>query len=203
MFIDRRKRARVLPGLVKLGALAAMVGVLASAREARADGMVYKNWAVGRDAFQSTTGWGGIASRAVDGNTNGNFWNNSVTHTSGTEENPWWILDLGSGIATFGTAIDKIVIYNRTDCCAERLDHFYFVMSDNPITPGIDPATGFPFNWNGPGVSTWFFHDFPDSGSFTWNPNRGARYFEIVSVNGQRILSLAEVEIYRSVWVVG
>ena len=199
------KNVRGLRGFFKMGALVAltMVGVLGATREARADGWVYKNWAVGRAASQSSTGWGGVASRAVDGNTNGNFASNSVTHTAGSESTPWWQLDLGSGIATYGGPIDKIVIYNRTDCCIERLDDFYFVMSDTPITPGLDPATGFPYNWNGTGVSTWYIHDFPDSGSLTWNPNRGARYFELVSINSQPYLSLAEVEIYRSVFIVG
>jgi alpha-L-fucosidase len=40
------------------------------------------NLALGRPAAQSSTGWSAPASRAVDGNTDGNFGGGSVTHTS-------------------------------------------------------------------------------------------------------------------------
>src|SRR3954452_15332870 len=54
------------------------------------------NYALGKPATQSSTGWGGAASRAVDGNTDGNFFDNSVTHTL-LEANAWWEVDLGPG----------------------------------------------------------------------------------------------------------
>ena len=58
-----------------------------------------------------------VASRAIDGDTNGFFPNGSVTHTQGPgDPAPFWEVDLGRD-----HQIDEIVIWNRTDCCADRL----------------------------------------------------------------------------------
>lgn len=66
-------------------------------------------------ASQSSTGFGGLASRAIDGITDGNYGSSSVTHTN-AETNPFWSLDLGSDFN-----VDEIVLFNRTDCCSDRL----------------------------------------------------------------------------------
>src|SRR5947209_6301275 len=50
---------------------------------------IHPNYAQGRPTAQSSTGWGSDSSRAVDGNTDGNWQDGSVTHT-GYEANPWW-----------------------------------------------------------------------------------------------------------------
>ena len=50
------------------------------------------------------------AKRANDGRTEGDYDKGSVSHTSGKEKNPWWEVDLGTQ-----HAIDKIVVWNRTD----------------------------------------------------------------------------------------
>ncbi len=55
------------------------------------------------------------AGRANDGNVNGVYAEGSVSHTA-EETNPWWLLDLGDT-----QDIGKLVIHNRTDCCADRL----------------------------------------------------------------------------------
>jgi hypothetical protein len=60
-------------------------------------------------AKQSTTGFGGPAQYAIDGNTDGNYEKKSTTHTT-MENNPWWEVDLKSS-----QAVDRIVIWNRTD----------------------------------------------------------------------------------------
>jgi hypothetical protein len=56
-----------------------------------------------------------VAGYAVDGNTDGEFLNSSTTHTQ-KEQGAWWQVDLGSK-----KSIDQIIIYNRIDCCANRL----------------------------------------------------------------------------------
>ncbi len=66
------------------------------------------NIAVGKQASQSSTDFGGPAAYAVDGNTSGNFDNKTVTHTA-NEKNPWWQVDLGENVA-----IDRISVWNRT-----------------------------------------------------------------------------------------
>ena len=78
-----------------------------------------RNWAPMGVASQSTTGFGGVASRGNDGNTNGNFGGNSVTHTDGSSTEGWWEVDLGTS-----RPVDQIVVWNRTDCCGERLNNF-------------------------------------------------------------------------------
>jgi hypothetical protein len=66
----------------------------------------------------STTDWGNgpaVASRAIDGDTDGNFWDGSVTHSA--DEQAWWQVDLGQ---TYD-------IYNITRQCiwnaSQRRDH--------------------------------------------------------------------------------
>jgi hypothetical protein len=87
------------------------------------------NLAAGKPARQSTTNSGGEARRAVDGNTNGAWSINSVTHTD-NELQAWWEVDLGSS-----QKIGKISVWNRTDpCCQDRLRDFYVLVSDTPFS---------------------------------------------------------------------
>ncbi|MDD4869368.1 MAG: SUMF1/EgtB/PvdO family nonheme iron enzyme [Kiritimatiellae bacterium] len=74
-----------------------------------------QNIAVGKKATQSSTYGVCSASRAVDGNTDGEYAKNSLAHT-GNGENEWWEVDLGAV-----TTIERLVIWNRTDCAMERL----------------------------------------------------------------------------------
>lgn len=61
-------------------------------------------------ASESSVDYGGEARRAIDGNTDGEYFrSNSVTHTK-EEDNPWWEVDLGAA-----NSIDRIVVWNRTD----------------------------------------------------------------------------------------
>lgn len=86
------------------------------------------NLALGKATRQSST-YGGyaVASRAVDGNPNGNWGGNSVTHTN-QDPNAWWQVDLGAE-----AGIAEIEIINRTDCCADRLRNFYLFVSETPM----------------------------------------------------------------------
>ncbi len=76
-------------------------------------------------ATQSTTGLG-VAKRAIDGNTNGKWSAGSCTHTAYKQQNPSWEVDLGSA-----QPIDRIVVWNRTDCCQERLENFTLSVLDD------------------------------------------------------------------------
>jgi hypothetical protein len=85
-----------------------------------------------RDAFvyQSSTlpGYSTAGPQsAIDGNTDGDFFHGSVTHTN-LEFRPWWQVALGTSFA-----IDRISIWNRTDCCASRLNDYWVFVSNNPI----------------------------------------------------------------------
>ncbi len=61
-------------------------------------------------AAQSDTNWGGVASRATDGNRSGEWAANGQTHTNEDRPEPFWEIDLGEELA-----IDRIEIWNRTD----------------------------------------------------------------------------------------
>ena len=87
-----------------------------------------KNLALGKPATQSTTYNGGAAARAVDGNTDGNWFANSVTHTDSSAQ-PWWQVDLG-GVQ----GLKEVVLYNRSDCCADRLTSFEIKVSSDGTT---------------------------------------------------------------------
>ena len=67
-------------------------------------------------ASQSSEEYGGEAGRAIDGNKEQAFGENSVTHTK-VENYPWWQLDLGQP-----AMVGKIKIWNRSDCCGDRLE---------------------------------------------------------------------------------
>jgi hypothetical protein len=60
-------------------------------------------------ATQSSEILGGAPQRAIDGNTSGNWLDQSTTH-SAISENPWWELDLGSL-----HSVESIALWNRTD----------------------------------------------------------------------------------------
>ena len=89
-------------------------------------------------ASQSSTCYGGSASRAIDGNTDGNWYHNSVQHTC-NEANPWWKVDLGANVEHI---INQVKVYNRNDCCMDTLintevqllDEQGTVIDSKPIT---------------------------------------------------------------------
>ena len=68
------------------------------------------------------------ANKAVDGNTNGRFNGGSVTHT-GYDQNAWWQVDLSAA-----KRIESITLWNRTDCCSNRLANFYVFVSKSDMS---------------------------------------------------------------------
>ncbi|XP_020374493.2 fucolectin-like [Rhincodon typus] len=93
------------------------------------------NVALRGNATQSSTNWGGDANKAIDGNRNAFYRNQSCTHTN-TDDKPWWSLDLFNAVEVL-----SIKITNRQDCCWNRLKNaevrvglsFYNHGNDNPI----------------------------------------------------------------------
>jgi hypothetical protein len=73
-----------------------------------------KNIARTGKATQSSVGYNSPATKAIDGNHSGSFASCSCTNS---ERNAWWEVDLGGEFA-----IDSVAVWNRTDCCPERLD---------------------------------------------------------------------------------
>ena len=90
-----------------------------------------KNIAKSGKATQSTTGSGGIASRAIDGNKNPSFTNGGQTHTEEGKKDPWWELDLGKT-----ASVDSVEIWNRgDDALGDRLQGFKLSLMDRNHRP--------------------------------------------------------------------
>lgn len=75
---------------------------------------------------QSSVGWGGEAGRAVDGRVDGDYRHGSVSHTL-PRRGSWLEVDLGEAVA-----VARVVIHNRTDCCADHLDGARVELSLDP-----------------------------------------------------------------------
>ena len=80
-----------------------------------------KNVALNGEASQSTTGYGGVAKLAIDGNTDGDFHKSkSVTHNANGDASAWWEVNLGKE-----QNLSKLAVWNRTDSgLYSRLDGF-------------------------------------------------------------------------------
>ncbi|MDQ1011230.1 alpha-L-fucosidase [Streptomyces sp. V4I23] len=148
-----------------------------------------ENLAQGRPATQKSTAWDAPASRAVDGDTDGAFGSGSVTHTAEPSNQAWWQVDLGTS-----ARVDQVQVWNRTDCCADRLKDFWVLASANPITAdGLDAAR------SAPGVTA--VHVTSQAGrptTVTLPPGTDARYVRVQLASPTSPLSLAEVQVRGS-----
>jgi uncharacterized repeat protein (TIGR01451 family) len=145
------------------------------------------NLAVGKLASQSstlpvyaTTG----AAGAVDGNTDGNFFDGSVTHTN-LETNAWWQVDLGAS-----ATVNSVAVWNRTDCCGSRLNDYWVFVSDTPFLPTDTPAT----LQGRPGTFSSHQTAAPNPSTVIAAGAEG-RYVR-VQLTGANYLSLAEVQVF-------
>jgi len=132
------------------------------------------NLALDGTATQSSLGYeGALASRAIDGNTDGVFGRNSVTHTR-SDENAWWQVDLGENCV-----IKKINCFNRTDADAQRASKY-------DVKIGTDGST-----W------TTVLHQAEVMGTPTEIKLDGVtgRYVRI-QLRSANILTLAEIEVW-------
>jgi hypothetical protein len=127
-------------------------------------------------ATQVSTANGGVAFRAIDGNRDGTWGNDSVTHTP-LISNPWWNLQL-----SYVYTIETIIIYNRKDCCSEQLIGFNLFIYKNETE--VWSSVG---NYDTTGVER-------DSYTLTIPAVDGDQVK--ISLPRLGILSLAEVEIY-------
>mmetsp|Transcript_44712 Transcript_44712/g.50484 ORF Transcript_44712/g.50484 Transcript_44712/m.50484 type:complete len:390 (+) Transcript_44712:1-1170(+) len=129
---------------------------------------------IGGTASQSSTYYGTpIASKAIDGNFNTNYSENSVSRTN-NELNPWWkvVLDREE-------IVGRIRVYNRSDCCEERLD--------NAIIEFFD-GNGFIVKTIFMGKAQPVYEKFLEI-SFTIKEVK-------IRLTGKTVLSLAEVELF-------
>lgn len=123
------------------------------------------------------------AAHVIDGNTDGNFGDGSMNHTRYDSGN-----GVGNGFAWWSVKLDKeylvqdINIWNRTDCCTDRLRDFTVTLFDQ----GSTVWTGIYSAANGPTPSY----------TFATGANGIVGDQVRVQLNRQDYLHLAEVQVY-------
>jgi alpha-L-fucosidase len=92
-------------------------------------------------------------------------------------------------VAPAEAPIRGVTVYNRTDCCGDRLSDYWVFVSDTPFdtakTPDQQAAT--------PGV--WSAHETTTAGAPTEVAVGAAGRYVMVQQSGPTVLSLAEVEV--------
>jgi lysophospholipase L1-like esterase len=142
------------------------------------------NLAQHKNTSTSSEGFGAASARVVDGDTNGVFNNNSVSHTN-EDQFAWWQVDLGA-VAPIST----INVWNRTDCCTTRLDDHWVFVSSTPFDTSLSPTAQAAV----PGV--WSSHHTGAAPVVTTlKPGASGRYV-MVQLSKKDYLTLAEVEVY-------
>lgn len=125
------------------------------------------------------------AGNANDGDLSGGRKSGSLTHTN-NENQAWWEIDLGRSVE-----IDTVRLWNRTDCCSNRLNNFHVLVSNTPFA-STDLATTIGQS----GVSD--YHNQGTAGRQTdLSVNRVGRYVR-VQLADVGILQLAEVQVFGS-----
>ena len=120
---------------------------------------------------------------AIDGNRDGDIENNSIALTD-LEQSPWWEIDLG-----LVYQLKDIHIFNRSDCCTERLTDFYILTSLVPF-----PSTDLTECLNDPNVSAVHVEETVGT-DWLQSLYEDAQYLRI-QLAGEDYLHLAEVEIH-------
>jgi hypothetical protein len=107
-----------LPGKSRILSLAE-VRVLAAGANIATEGV----------ATQSSVDYEGEAKRAIDGNTSGDYADNSTTHTRQSDD-PWWELNLKTA-----RDLESLEIFNRTGGLEERLEGATLIILDEKRNP--------------------------------------------------------------------
>jgi hypothetical protein len=142
------------------------------------------NVAPGGTATQSSTDFDGFPWLAIDGNIDGWYPNSSVTHTDPlTDSSPWWEVNLGRD-----HQIDRITLWNRTDCCADRL--YSFNIEIYTSTGSLASSVGYTGGLPNRSLNAVL----PAGGVVGQTVRIELRYDAGNTTN--RVLSLAEVEVF-------
>ena len=137
----------------------------------RAENIAWK-----KQATQSSTAYGGDANRALDGNTNSSYSQNSITHTN-FENNAWWQVDLGRS-----EQIGLVRLFNRGDGeLAKRLSNFDVIL----------------YNDKGEEVSKQYIEQLSSNQLDVQFNGQVGRFVRIQLRHEHQALSLAEVEVFR------
>ncbi|GLQ74165.1 galactose-binding domain-containing protein [Vibrio penaeicida] len=153
------------------------------------------NIAFGKTTSQSSTFGGLVSNKAVDGDYSGEnqylvnqeyVSRGSLQHTQ-TEDQPWWSVDLEST-----HHVDEIRVWNRTDCCTDRLNKIAVHWSDSPIDYSLWDSTG-----NLQAIENIALLDKSESGRvLSSRVNGNARYVKVQSAD-YGVLNTAEIEVLQ------
>ncbi len=145
------------------------------------------NLALGKVATQVDTINGAVASRAIDGITDGFYANGSLSITSSRAQ-PWWQVDL-----TQDSAIDSIIIHNREDAGTDRLADFNVFISDTPF--GQQTESQLIANAN---VTRFYHSGTLASSSLTIDTSGTTGRYVRLQLSGTNYLNFAEMQIMGS-----
>ncbi|XP_073715442.1 fucolectin-4-like [Misgurnus anguillicaudatus] len=139
-----------------------------------------ENVALGGQAVQSSTYMGSstswLAACAIDSKPQ------TYTHTAETTSNPWWRVDLLEFYY-----ISRVVITNRGNCCPERLNGAEIHIGNSLENNGN----------NNPRCAVLYGVAAGQSVSVSCDNMKG-RYVNVIIPGRYKILSLAEVEVYKA-----
>ncbi len=145
---------------------------------------------------QSSLCFDGPAAEAIDGILSGPT---NWSHTC-DDAYAWWDVDLATT-----AQIEEVVVWNRSDCCIQRLNDFYVQVSTVPFPDGlVDPAT------TTASVATTVYSEKYNGAvplaplDFSFTPNVQGRYVRITnginpvwrSLGNDHWLHLAEVQVF-------
>lgn len=145
------------------------------------------NMARNRVASESSSFGSSQASAAVDGITNGQFGRGSTTHTT-LQTDPWWQVDLG-----LSAPIESVQIWNRTDCCSERLKNYWVFVSEIPFEKDQNLQDLIKRS----DIVKSFSASIPCPNTTVFLSQAHGRYVR-VQLQGTEYLSLAEVKVFAS-----
>ena len=144
-----------------------------------------ENMALSKPATQSSTFDGGVASRANDGSTDGDWANGSVNYTG--KGPAWWEVDL-EAIREIG----NIDVWNRIDSATECTSDFYVLVSTDPFGSHDLKET-----LAQPGVSAVKVDG--QCGTPTSIPfNSAGRYVRVQLTSTTEAMSMAEVQVWSA-----
>jgi hypothetical protein len=175
-YLTHKPTSTTIPATVPTTVPAAHLGSPAQITPPASNPACFRNVALktlGAIARQSSVYVGSNATpdKAIDGNTNGMYSNGSIAHTN-NDPQAWWEVKLPQPYN-----IAQIDIWNRTDCCSDRLKDFYI-------------------RWSMDGINYSSLHVADGSAAHTtYAINQQAQYVKI-QLNGTNYLNIAEVQVW-------
>lgn len=145
------------------------------------------NLALNKPATASAEAFGTTASKAVDGVQNGGYPN--IIHTNEADGQPsWFEVDLEEVVT-----VRQVNVWNRGDCCAERLTNYHILISETPFTSNVLSEIQAQN-----GVTDVHVQSTAAFPSRHKDINVSGRYvrLQLDSTSGERSINMAELEVF-------